>query len=161
MNKNVKLYYSLLKNFKNKTRATELSPPMKANAASLKTLWRKLNYCGLINASMLILSKVCTIWIWTFKQLFMNLGNEDDYIVISLVRTREIGFLKNLRRTNVMLTRCKKGMFIISNKQFLLGAGSETLVATLLAKAGNPWLAIADIENDNFWLPWSFSHLKL
>ncbi|KAF9525642.1 AAA domain-containing protein, partial [Crepidotus variabilis] len=77
-------------------------------------------------------------------------GNEDDYIIISVVRTREIGFLKNLRRTNVMLTRCKKGMFIISNKQFLLGAGSKTLVATLLAKAGSVWLTEKEIQNGNF-----------
>lgn len=36
-------------------------------------------------------------------------GNEADYIIISLVRTEGIGFLANDRRSNVLLTRCKKG----------------------------------------------------
>ncbi|KAF8907307.1 AAA domain-containing protein [Gymnopilus junonius] len=34
-------------------------------------------------------------------------GNEEDFIIISVVRSRSLGFLKNLRRTNVMLSRCK------------------------------------------------------
>ncbi|KAF8896424.1 AAA domain-containing protein [Infundibulicybe gibba] len=48
-------------------------------------------------------------------------GNEEDYIIISLVRSRELGFMRDLRRTNVMLTRCKKGMFIISSQGFIKG----------------------------------------
>ena len=39
-----------------------------------------------------------------------TLGNERDYIIVSLVRTRGLGFLDDHRRTNVMLTRCKRGM---------------------------------------------------
>ncbi|KAG6332525.1 hypothetical protein ID866_6562 [Astraeus odoratus] len=35
-------------------------------------------------------------------------GNEDDHIIVSVVRTFKIGFLQNERRTNVMLTRCKR-----------------------------------------------------
>ncbi|KAF9456618.1 AAA domain-containing protein, partial [Collybia nuda] len=74
-------------------------------------------------------------------------GNEEDYIIISLVRSRELGFLNNLRRTNVMLTRCKKGMFIVSSHRFLDGVGSTTLVGTLMEKMGsNAWLEMEDIE---------------
>jgi len=34
-------------------------------------------------------------------------GNENDHIIVSVVRTNKIGFLKDNRRVNVMLTRCK------------------------------------------------------
>ncbi|KAF9786615.1 P-loop containing nucleoside triphosphate hydrolase protein [Thelephora terrestris] len=37
-------------------------------------------------------------------------GNEKDHIVVSVVRTSSLGFTKNMRRTNVMLSRCKKSM---------------------------------------------------
>lgn len=45
-----------------------------------------------------------------------------------------------------MLTRCKKGMFIFSSKQFLTGPGAETLVGTLLEKMGGSWLMESDID---------------
>jgi len=78
-------------------------------------------------------------------------GNEKDYIIISLVRTRELGFLTNLRRTNVMLTRCKKGMFIVSSRKFLTGVGSSTLVGTFVEKLGSEaWLDVKDVEEGNF-----------
>lgn len=78
-------------------------------------------------------------------------GNEEDYIIISLVRSRELGFLNNLRRTNVMLTRCKLGMFIVTSKQFLEGPGSKCLVGTLKDKFGpEAWLTMEDIEEERF-----------
>lgn len=49
-----------------------------------------------------------------------------------------------------MLTRCKRGMFIVSNQQFLSGPGAETLVGTLHAKTGQAWLNEADIEAEDF-----------
>jgi hypothetical protein len=80
-----------------------------------------------------------------------SVGNEQDYIIISLVRSRNLGFLTNLRRTNVMLTRCKKGMFIVSSRKFLTGPGSSTLVGTLMEKMGpDAWLEMEDIEGGNF-----------
>ncbi|RXW22820.1 hypothetical protein EST38_g3022 [Candolleomyces aberdarensis] len=59
-------------------------------------------------------------------------GNEEDYIIISLVRSKGLGFLDNLRRTNVMLTRCKKGMFIVTSHKFMDGVGGDSLVGELL-----------------------------
>ncbi|KAJ3515427.1 hypothetical protein NLJ89_g1766 [Agrocybe chaxingu] len=83
--------------------------------------------------------------------ILCTLSNEDDYIIISVVRSRGLGFLTNLRRTNVMLSRCKRGMFIVSSKQFLEGAGAQTLVGTLLQKIGTEnWLTQANIEAGNF-----------
>lgn len=82
------------------------------------------------------------------------LGNEEDYIILSLVRSREIGFLKSLRRTNVMLTRFKRGMFVVSSKKFLAGAGRDCLVGEIAAKIGSKaWLNVNDIAKGNFFGP--------
>lgn len=78
-------------------------------------------------------------------------GNEEDYIIVSIVRNREIGFLKNLQRTNVMLSRCKRGMFVFSSKQFLTGPGAETLVGILLKKIGDFWLTENDIGKEDLF----------
>ncbi|SJL09703.1 uncharacterized protein ARMOST_13084 [Armillaria ostoyae] len=73
-------------------------------------------------------------------------GNEEDYIVISLVRSRSIGFLKSLRRTNVMLTRCKKGMYILTSRSFMDGAGGESLAGELAEHVGKEaWLTVEDV----------------
>jgi len=75
-------------------------------------------------------------------------GNEDDYILISLVRTRALGFLSDLRRTNVMLTRCKRGMVIFTNRVFIEGRGSESLVGNLLGYYGDEaWLEAKELQN--------------
>jgi len=59
-------------------------------------------------------------------------GNEEDHIIISIVRTKGPGFLKNHRRTNVMLSRCKKSMMICTNREFLQNAhAAETLIGQL------------------------------
>jgi hypothetical protein len=74
----------------------------------------------------------------------MNLviGNEDDYIIVSLVRTQKIGFLSDQRRMNVMLTRCKKGMIIVANRAFVEGIASESLAGQLATAMGpDAWLA--------------------
>ncbi|EIW84319.1 hypothetical protein CONPUDRAFT_50679 [Coniophora puteana RWD-64-598 SS2] len=75
-------------------------------------------------------------------------GNEDEYILISLVRTRALGFLSDLRRTNVMLTRCKRGMVIFTNRAFIEGRGSESLVGNLLGYYGDEaWLEAKELQN--------------
>jgi len=73
-------------------------------------------------------------------------GNEDDYIIISTVRSYELGFLDNLRRTNVMLTRCKQGMFICSSKAYLERDGAQSLVGALAAEFGKGWVDLKDLE---------------
>ncbi|KAJ3570489.1 hypothetical protein NP233_g4369 [Leucocoprinus birnbaumii] len=76
-------------------------------------------------------------------------GNEDDYIIICLVRTERIGFLKDIRRVNVMLTRCKKGMFICTDKSFLHGAAKTSLVAKLEKAIGS-----------NAWVQWQLKRVE-
>ncbi|KAH7922889.1 P-loop containing nucleoside triphosphate hydrolase protein [Leucogyrophana mollusca] len=74
-------------------------------------------------------------------------GNEDDYIIISLVRSGGLGFLSDLRRTNVMLTRCKRGMFICTSKAFMERAGKDSLVGSLLEYYDNEaWMEVSELE---------------
>eukprot|EP01017_Pseudomicrothorax_dubius_P016975 TRINITY_DN1922_c0_g2_i10.p1 TRINITY_DN1922_c0_g2~~TRINITY_DN1922_c0_g2_i10.p1 ORF type:complete len:385 (+),score=50.51 TRINITY_DN1922_c0_g2_i10:29-1183(+) len=46
-------------------------------------------------------------------------GSEKDIIVVSCVRTEHIGFVCNLNRLNVMMTRARCGLFIFGNADFL------------------------------------------
>ncbi|KAL1739792.1 P-loop containing nucleoside triphosphate hydrolase protein, partial [Schizophyllum fasciatum] len=64
-------------------------------------------------------------------------GNECDHIIVSLVRSGvKLGFLALQRRVNVMLTRCKKSMTIVTKRAFLEGAGSSSLVGKLAQACG-------------------------
>ena len=59
-------------------------------------------------------------------------GNEADHIIVSIVRTSGPGFMTNQRRTNVMLSRCKKSMVICTNRWFLQkNSVARTLVGKL------------------------------
>lgn len=58
-------------------------------------------------------------------------GNEADYVILSSVRTKWPGFLKSQPRMNVALTRCRKGMVVVTDKGFLQGKGKKTLLGQL------------------------------
>ncbi|KAK0204840.1 hypothetical protein DFS33DRAFT_700445 [Desarmillaria ectypa] len=78
-------------------------------------------------------------------------GNEDDYIIVSIVRSKKLGFLVNQRRVNVMLTRCKKGMIVCSSRAFLDGIGSKSLIGGLAARMGNgSWVEYQQVLNGRF-----------
>ncbi|KAJ7903468.1 AAA domain-containing protein [Mycena olivaceomarginata] len=64
-------------------------------------------------------------------------GNEEDYIILSIVRTEKIGFLAEPRRVNVMLTRCKRGMVVCASRAFVEGPAKESLVGLLAAELGD------------------------
>jgi regulator of nonsense transcripts 1 len=81
----------------------------------------------------------------TIIYMFMT-GNEEDYIVISLVRSTALGFLADLRRTNVMLTRCKKGMIICTSQKFMKRAGCESLVGSLLEYYEHEWIEKDELD---------------
>jgi regulator of nonsense transcripts 1 len=79
-------------------------------------------------------------------------GNEEDFIIISIVRTLHLGFLSDLRRTNVMLSRCKKGMFMVSTPHFLTKIAKDSLIGQFVKKVSNPtWLTLEDIQGEKFW----------
>ncbi|KAI0800446.1 AAA domain-containing protein, partial [Fomes fomentarius] len=58
-------------------------------------------------------------------------GHEAPYIIVSAVRTTKAGFLRSLNRLNVMLTRCKQGMVLVTQRAFLLNGGKNTLLGKL------------------------------
>ncbi|KAI6038728.1 AAA domain-containing protein [Pisolithus marmoratus] len=63
-------------------------------------------------------------------------GNEAQHIIISVVRSDKPGFLTNQRRTNVMLTRCKKTMVICTSRAFVWGPAASTLIGQLATALG-------------------------
>ncbi|KAF7327653.1 AAA-12 domain-containing protein [Mycena kentingensis (nom. inval.)] len=79
-------------------------------------------------------------------------GNEEDIIIISVVRSLKLGFLENLRRTNVMLSRCKHAMYLVSSRAFLQnGAGKDCIVGELSEHVGDlGWLEMKDLESGDF-----------
>ncbi|KAF8440436.1 P-loop containing nucleoside triphosphate hydrolase protein [Boletus edulis BED1] len=76
-------------------------------------------------------------------------GNEEDYIVISLVRSRDLGFLEDKRRMNVMLSRCKRGMVIFTNKAYIekyAGPGKSLIgELTHMWYDGEAWIEMGDL----------------
>ena len=42
-------------------------------------------------------------------------GQQNDFIILSLVRTTKIGYLRDIRRFIVSLSRARKGLFIFGN----------------------------------------------
>lgn len=59
-------------------------------------------------------------------------GHEAHYVIISVVKTTKPGFLDFANRVNVMLTRCQKGMVIVTQRAFIDGGGRNTLVGKLV-----------------------------
>jgi hypothetical protein len=52
-------------------------------------------------------------------------------VILSSVRTKWPGFLKSQPRMNVALTRCRKGMVVVTDKTFLQGKGKKMLLGQL------------------------------
>ncbi|TFK73052.1 hypothetical protein BDN72DRAFT_762330, partial [Pluteus cervinus] len=69
-------------------------------------------------------------------------GNEADYVIISVVRTGRPGFMTLMERVNVMLTRCRKGMVIVANRDFLKNpnGGLPALVGRLAERLSSRWV---------------------
>ena len=75
-------------------------------------------------------------------------GNEEDHIIVSIVRTSSPGFMKNQRRTNVMLSRCKKGMMILTRREFLQHWDVAKTLVGQFAKEHVPkteWVTLEDL----------------
>ncbi|KAK0482995.1 AAA domain-containing protein [Armillaria luteobubalina] len=78
-------------------------------------------------------------------------GNEADIVLVSLVRSRAPGFLRSDQRMNVMLTRCRRGLVIVSSRNFLSGSGRSTLVGKLAR--GRPWKECTAVIEERANLP--------
>ncbi|KAI0697440.1 AAA domain-containing protein, partial [Cytidiella melzeri] len=75
-------------------------------------------------------------------------GHEAEYVIISATRTARPGFLSLQSRTNVMLTRCRAGMIIVSNAFFASSRAEHTLFGKLAAY----W---EDVKpHDTIWIDW-------
>lgn len=86
----------------------------------------------------------------TYVFLIGIAGNEASYVLISVVRTTGPGFLKSQNRVNVMLTRCKAGMVLVTNRAFTRHASVRK---TLLGKLVEHWENKAG--QSNAWCKWT------
>ena len=83
-------------------------------------------------------------------------GNEEDHIIVSIVRTTSPGFMKNQRRTNVMLSRCKKSMIILTHRGFLT---KKSVTKTLVGKFSKEhvpitgWVTLGKLEGHEWCCP--------
>jgi hypothetical protein len=127
------------------------------SGAQLSRRSRTVISIGTTSALMSIRSRVRSFNLRAYPDCshpgYVETGNEDHVIVISVVRSKKIGFLSSLRRTNVMLTRCQRRMYIVSSRAFLEGKGADSLVGKMAAELGKrpgAWLSRKDIEDWNF-----------
>jgi hypothetical protein len=67
-------------------------------------------------------------------------------VILSSVRTEQPGFLKSQPRMNVALTRCRKGMVVVTDKCFLQSAGRGMLLGQLC----RTW----SLRRDACWVDW-------
>ncbi|KAI0737257.1 AAA domain-containing protein [Daedaleopsis nitida] len=88
-------------------------------------------------------------------------GHEALYIIVSTVRTSSAGFLKSLNRMNIMLTRCKAGLVIVTQRAFLHNptGGKRTLLGKLAEHwedrigASVVWADTMDVAGERASLP--------
>ncbi|CDO72684.1 hypothetical protein BN946_scf184985.g104 [Trametes cinnabarina] len=59
-------------------------------------------------------------------------GHEAPYVIVSAVRTTTPRFLSLDNRVNVMLTRCQRGMILVTQRTFAHGGGKNTLLGKLV-----------------------------
>lgn len=86
-------------------------------------------------------------------------GHESPIIIVSAVRTTSAGFLTSHNRMNVMLTRCKQGMVVVTQRAFLRNGGRDTLLGKLAEhwekKIGekNTWADAMEVADGRAKLP--------
>lgn len=81
--------------------------------------------------------------------LILNIGEEADFIIVSVVRTSGPGFLVSRNRVNVMLTRCKAGLIIVTSRAFMKLRSVED---TLLGQLCTHWERMCG--RDGTWTDW-------
>ncbi|KAG6831111.1 hypothetical protein H0H87_006136 [Tephrocybe sp. NHM501043] len=75
-------------------------------------------------------------------------GNEADFVLVSVVRSGNgPGFLSSKNRMNVLLTRCRKGLVVVTSRSFMQGGGRHTLLGYL----ERHWMGIL---GNSTWVEW-------
>ena len=97
-------------------------------------------------------------WKLPYAGSTIDLGNEADYVLVSVVRSSQPGFLVSLQRMNVLLTRCRKGLVIVTNQGFLVSGGHGTLLGLLVrhwqsVHKGVDWIDWRDVSSGTANLP--------
>jgi superfamily I DNA and/or RNA helicase len=78
-------------------------------------------------------------------------GNEADHIIVCLVRTEKVGFTRDLRRSSIMLSRCRQSMVVLTSKRFVGGVGRDTLAGKMAAKGGQAiWVSWTDFLSEQW-----------
>ncbi|KAK1236205.1 hypothetical protein PQX77_000549, partial [Marasmius sp. AFHP31] len=142
--------------FKNTSEATVILTIAQHLQAANKSFRIITPYDGQRNYIEQEMKKADMAWQNTCFNVDSFQGNEEDFIIISLVRSCSTGFLSNKRRTNVMLSRCKKGMIVVASQGFLMGKGSQSLVGDLMKNLeerlkSKAWLTKEEIESGRLW----------
>jgi regulator of nonsense transcripts 1 len=105
-------------------------------------------YDGQRNAIEGALKAASLTWANTVFNVDSFQGNEEDHIIVSIVRTSSPGFMKNQRRTNVMLSRCKRSMVILTHRGFLQRKSVAKTLVGQFAKEHVPktgWVTLRDL----------------
>ncbi|GLB44387.1 putative nuclear-transcribed mRNA catabolic process, nonsense-mediated decay [Lyophyllum shimeji] len=75
-------------------------------------------------------------------------GNEADFVLVSVVRSgHQPGFLASTNRMNVLLTRCRRGLVVVSSRSFLRDGGRNTLLGRLERH-------YMDLKGESAWVDW-------
>ena len=151
----------LVKNYYQKTNFVIITP-YDAQRAAIQT---SLENEGLPWDSVYNLDSfqgMCRILPTFLMTLIFEIGNEADYVLVSVVRSSQPGFLTSINRMNVLLTRCRKGLVIVSSRSFLEHCGgSRTLLGDLVNYWRNqcgvdPWVDWRSIANSTADLPGAY-----
>ncbi|OJA10252.1 hypothetical protein AZE42_12617 [Rhizopogon vesiculosus] len=127
---------NLARQYSAQNKEYRFSPHMMHRGLRSKNSLNQMSFLGKTNASTWTPSKATSFLTMTCRMtcLTFGKGNEEDHIIVSLVRSERVGFLENERRMNAMLTRCKKSMIIGTNRDFVTtGQAADTLVGKLAA----------------------------
>lgn len=74
-------------------------------------------------------------------------GEQNDYIILSLVRTTRPGYLRDLRRLTVALSRARLGLYILGRRSvFENGAEFQQAFALPLARPSNLMLTVDEMH---------------
>ncbi|ROT42795.1 intron-binding protein aquarius [Sodiomyces alkalinus F11] len=88
-------------------------------------------------------------------------GEQNDYIILSLTRTSRVGFLRDIRRMTVALSRARLGLYILGRREvfeacFELRQAFEQLLARpdkLMLVTGELWPSRRDLASEQGEVP--------